>query len=72
MGGDDTEPHDSSSNSLVTTRPPRGRGSGPIDGEFRVVWAPWRRITTHWWALGPYLLYCAVLWGLAALAGWVL
>jgi hypothetical protein len=46
-----------------------------VDAEFRVVspvWDLWRRWRESWWALGPYLAYCTALWGLAALAGWVI
>lgn len=43
-----------------------------IDAKFRVLWAPWQRVRAYWWAVGAYIVYCAVLWGLAALAGWVL
>lgn len=47
------------------------RAGSPIDADYKVLWAPWRRLHSWWWALGPYLAYCAVLWGLAALLGWV-
>jgi hypothetical protein len=46
-----------------------------LDAEFRVVpapWGLWRRWRESWWALGPYLAYCAALWGLAALVGWLI
>lgn len=56
----------------AVVRSDAARESAPIDGQFRVVWAPWRRVRLYWWALGPYLAYCAILWGLAALAGWAL
>ena len=45
-----------------------------IDAEFRAL-SParglWRRLRGRWWALGPYLAYCAATWGLAALIGWL-
>jgi len=56
---------------------PRERGAEPliIDAEFRPV-SParllWRAFRSHWWAVGPYLAYCAALWGLAALVGWLI
>ena len=45
-----------------------------VDAEFKVVhpWRLWRRLRDSWWALGPYLAYCATLWGLAALAAWLM
>ncbi|MGZ3275640.1 MAG: hypothetical protein ACXU82_10265 [Caulobacteraceae bacterium] len=45
-----------------------------VDAEFKVV-SPagllWRRCRDSWWAVGPYMAYCAALWGLAALVGWM-
>jgi hypothetical protein len=44
----------------------------PIDAKFRVLWAPLQWLRAYWWAIGAYLAYCAAIWALAALAGWVL
>ena len=29
------------------------------------------RLQQLWWAVGPYLAYCSILWGAAALIGWL-
>ena len=45
-----------------------------VEGEYRVIhpWRLWRWCRNSWWALGPYLGYCTALWGLAALAAWLM
>ena len=59
--------------SLVAAEPDRG-AHRVVDAEFKVVtpWRPWRGLRRGWWAIGPYLAYCTALWGLAALAAWLI
>lgn len=66
MGTDQTEHTD-----LPAVSPPN-RSREPLEGEFRVLWTPLYWLRAYWWAIGAYVAYCAVIWGLAALAGWVL
>jgi len=74
MDGDEAESRDISPDAMPpTVVPPAGRRRPLIfDAEFQVVpSAPrlWRLCRDYWWALGPYLGYCAALWALAALIG---
>jgi hypothetical protein len=69
-------PTPASRRSVLVSRPPEPEAEPLIiDAEFRPV-SParrlWRAFRIHWWALGPYLAYCAALWGLAALVGWLI
>jgi len=72
MGGEETQ------HSIVPSPPPVPAVSSadparePIDAKFRVLWAPLQWLRAYWWAIGGYLGYCAAIWALAALAGWVL
>lgn len=56
--------------------PSRGRQGGRtvVDAEFRVV-PPlprlWLWLKRNWWALGPYVAYCAALWAAAAAAAFL-
>ena len=64
---------DAEHRSLVAGVPDR-RAPPVVDADFRVV-RPlrlWRGLRDGWWAIGPYLAYCAALWGLAALAAWLM
>lgn len=78
MHGDPAPSRDGSAGDrLPAVNPPDAAPRGPlvVDAEFRVlppVPRLWRLCREYGWALGPYLAYCAALWGLAALIGWVL
>ena len=72
MGDDETE------HSIVPSAPAVPAVSAadparePIDAKFRVLWRPLQRLSAYWWAIGAYIGYCAAIWALAALAGWIL
>jgi hypothetical protein len=76
MGSDGAESRDTASGAMPPAINPPAMTRRPLvlDAEFRVL-SPargfLRQCREYWWALGPYLAYCAALWGLAALIGWV-
>jgi hypothetical protein len=76
MGSDDAESREISSDvrPAAVAPPVAPRRPVVVDAEFRVLpSAPrlWRLCREYWWALGPYLAYCAALWALVALISWV-
>lgn len=72
MGGDETEHGNLPAVPSLPAVSPGDPARQPIDVKFRVLWAPMQWLRAYWWAIGAYLAYCAAIWGLALLAGWVL
>jgi hypothetical protein len=59
---------------VAPSRRDGGQRASVVDAEFKVIhpWRLWRACRDGWWAIGPYLLYCTALWGLAALVAWLM
>jgi hypothetical protein len=72
MGGDDAEHSNVPATPALPAVSLPGRARDVIDARFRVLWRPLQWLRAYWWAIGAYAVYCAVIWGVAALVGWVL
>jgi hypothetical protein len=72
MSGDETERGNLPTVPRLPAVSPADPAREPMDARFRVLWAPMQWLRAYWWAIGAYIGYCAAIWGLALLAGWVL